>query len=384
MSNILRLQETLVLTIGDAVADLKAQGFRHVRDCARPQDVLDSQGRPLPEVQYFQNYVILIPEGGETLRDTIAVNLGDELCRWAYLPSEPQNLPAVIAGAKRMWTDEVSRLSDVPESGAARVYRTGFAGLDDHGFRIVTPSFMPIVGPYGSGKSIFLRQLLVNLWRLHGWKFLLTAFEEKIKPRYQRDFRRHLIGLPEKDWDERQVAKADIELDEACVFLRRKRNTLLDVERLIDRIEYAVRVYGLKVVAIDPVNEIDHQVPKGMAKTDYIGQFIMRFKQLADDYDLLLICVLHPPKDSVEKRGQKSGILTLNDGADSANWGNKADIGVCIWRHADGPTRLHIDKLKDHETMGKPTMCELIYDAGCNGFSVGKIGYEHFLGGSDV
>ena len=35
---------------------------------------------------------------------------------------------------------------------------------------------------------------------------------------------------------------------------------------------------------IDPVNEIDHQVPRGESKTDYMGKFIMRLKALADDY----------------------------------------------------------------------------------------------------
>ena len=113
-----------------------------------------------------------------------------------------------------------------------------------------------------------------------------------------------------------------------------------------------------------------------MAKTDYIGNFIMRLKQLADDYNLLIICALHPPKDGVEKRLQKSGLLTLNDGADSANWGNKADIGFCMWRNLHGPTLLHIDKIKDHETMGRPTLCEMIHDSALNRFRVGRIGYE--------
>ena len=75
---------------------------------------------------------------------------------------------------------------------------------------------MPIIGPYASGESVLLRQLLFNLWRLHKWKFLLTSFEENVKPRYQRDFRRHLIGRPmcteqgEILWSDSNIAKADI------------------------------------------------------------------------------------------------------------------------------------------------------------------------------
>ena len=83
-------------------------------------------------------------------------------------------------------------------------------------------------------------------------------------------------------------------------------------------------------------------------------------------------------QDGVEKRLQKNSLLTLNDGADSANWGSKADIGFCMWRDFKGPTFLHIDKVKDHETMGRPNLCEMIHDPVFNRFSVGRIGYEHF------
>lgn len=371
------ITKTAVLTIGpDAVALCNANGIKNAIDVSHPSAMVDHEGRLRCEIECFEKFVILIPKGMEDTRDAIAMNVGDERCKWAYMPDEPGNIPVVVVGAKRMWIDEVARLDDIPDPGPTTLYETGFARLDDHGLRLVTPAFMPIIGPYGSGKSIFLRQLLVNLWQLHEWKFLLTSFEEKVKPRFQRDLRRHLLGRHESLWTERDVAAADEEIQKACVFLRRKRNTVLDLERLIDRIEFAVRVYGIRVVAIDPVNEIDHQVPKGMTKTDYIGQFIMRLKQLADDYNLLVICALHPPKDGVEKRLQKNGLLTLNDGADSANWGNKADIGFCMWRDLSGPTLLHIDKIKDHETMGKPTLCEMIHDPSGNRFNVGRIGYD--------
>jgi hypothetical protein len=382
-----RTDMQLVLTLGEPLAErCRRAGLRHVKDASHPRMLLDGDGRVAPGVEFFGSYVILIDPEDESARDDIAICLGDERCRWAYWPENDEDLPAAIAGASRMWIDEISTMRDIPDPGVETTYESGFYKLDAHGFRITTPAFMPIIGPYGSGKSVFLRQLLVNLYQKHGWKFLLTSFEEKVKPRYERDLRRHFIGRPMVDrktgemlWSDEQIKKADAEIQKAAVFLRRKRSAVLDLDRLINRLEFAVRVHGVKVVAIDPVNEIDHQVPKGESKTDYMGRFIMRLKALADDYNLLMICCAHPPKDGVEKRLSKNGLLTLNDGADTAHWGNKADIGFCLWRNIEGPSLLHCDKLKDHETNGKPFLCELILDEGTNSFMVGRIGY-HIIG----
>ena len=358
---------------------VKALGYKHVAvvDMNRGGEQAIT-GTGVKSQWSFSSFVLALPSKLADLRDDLAVRLGDDKCRWIDWPfeSSPEHLQNALATARPMWTDEIATLSDIPEPGPVHAYTVGWPALDQHGFRVTLPAFMPVIGPYGSGKSVFLRQLLVNLWRLHGWKFLLTSFEERVKPRFVRDLRRNLIGKPQEEWTDMDVAHADGEIDRCAVFLRRKRNTTLDMARLLDRIEFAVKVHGVKVVAIDPVNEIDHQVARGESKTDYMGRFIMALKQLADDYGLLMICAAHPPKDGVEKRLQRNGLLTLNDGADTAHWGNKADIGLCLWRNIDGPTMLHIDKVKDHETMGKPTLCELHLNRRFNNFTVGRMGYD--------
>jgi hypothetical protein len=84
-----------------------------------------------------------------------------------------------------------------------------------------------------------------------GWKFLITAFEEYVKPR-----------------TEEEIARADAEIRKCAVCLRRKRNTLMDIERMFSRIEFAAKAHGVRVVAIDPFNEIDHHVPRNETKTD--------------------------------------------------------------------------------------------------------------------
>ncbi len=385
-----QLQLIIVATEADAVA-VREAGFRSVRVVTEEQSVFvqGADGWMLdPSLTLFSAFVLATPKGFESLRDALAVRLGDTSCKWvdcgdAASLADMTRIAGVVAvrdaitNAKPMWLDEIAGIDDVPDVTDEKLFETGFMALDEHGFRITLPAFMPIIGPYGSGKSVLLRQLLVNLWQIHGWKCLLTSFEERIKPRYIRDLRRHIIGRPIEEWTDRDVERADDEIRHGFKFLRRTRNAVLNADRLCDRIEFAVRVYGIRVVCIDPVNELDHEVGKGESKTDYMGRFIMRLKALADDYGLLMIVAAHPPKDGVEKRLTKGKLLTLNDGADTAHWGNKADIGWCVWRpDSDGPSVLHIDKVKDHETMGKPTLAELHLLPTLNAFRIGRMGYD--------
>lgn len=381
-----------------AAEALRSAGYRSVRVVPRAEDLYRAtrDGYELDDtLEHFGSIVLAYPLGSAQLRDDIAMRLGDLRCRWLSFPADApsaaayaesegaQALANLVLTAKPMWTDEVCTMDDVPDPDPEVTYECGIRGLDDHGFRLVRPAFMPVIGPYGSGKSVLLRQLAVNVWLKHGWRTLITSFEEKIKPRYQRDLRRHLIDKAVDFWTDEDVARADAEIRQAFRFLRRPRGALLNQERLLNRIEFAVKTHGVDVVIIDPVNELDHEVPKHQSKTDYMGQFIMALKALADDYNLLMIVAAHPPKDGVEKRLSRGKLITLNDGADTAHWGNKADIGWAVWRpELDGPTLLHIDKLKDHETMGRPTLAELVLDPRMNRFSVSRTGYD-ILGGNN-
>lgn len=392
----------LTLVLISAEADRQAvvdAGFKSVRVATSPESVcrvVNKKAAPDPTLEFFRDFVIAVRD--PVLRDGLAMRLDDTRCRWidgAVIDHGPNAIREAIDNASPMWTDEVCLLSDVPDAGPQRTYESGFAQLDEWGFRLVRPAFMPVIGPYGSGKSVLIRQLACNLWRMHGWRTLITAFEEKIKPRYVRDLRAHLIGDEDinpdgelrwtpkhpSQWSAADIAAADKEIESAFRFLRRKRGDVLDAERLIDRIEYGVKVYGAEVVIIDPVNEIDHQVPKGMSKTDYMGSFMMQLKALADDYNLLMIVCAHPPKDGTQRRGGKH-LYTLADGADTAHYGNKADIGWCVWRPTNdeyAPTYLNIDKLKDHDVMGRPTLAKLMLDRGMGRFAVTRVGYEDVL-----
>jgi twinkle protein len=353
-----KLRLTIAETVEDATA-LKKAGVGPVRLVTDPSSIWIPVGYEYeidPDVRQFSEFTLAVRS--EALRDELAMSLGDTCCSW--IDWSTVDLGEIEKHSRPMWVDEIALLDDIPDEPEQVGYKTGFQMLDEHGFRVVRPAFMPVIGPYGSGKSVLLRQLAVNLWKMHGWRTLITAFEEKVKPRYVRDLRRHLANW-NGDLSINSPDTLDREINSAFRFLRRKRNARLDADRLVDRIDYAARVYGVDVCIIDPVNEIDHSVPKGMSKTDYMGEFIMKLKHLADDHRMLMIVAAHPPKDAGAKRSGDH-IYTLNDGADTAHYGNKADIGWCVWRKTGtGATFLNIDKCKDVEVMGRPTLAKLSF-----------------------
>jgi hypothetical protein len=221
-----------------------------------------------------------------------------------------------------------------------------------------------MMGPYGHGKSTFLRQLLWQLWKKHRWRFLLTCLEEPVWPRIGNHFRQlHLNRILSHDTvpgmpTDEDIAAADDEIRKAAMFLTRPRNRLLGIEDFFDMVELAVRRDGVKVVGLDPVNDLDHKIDGNEAH--YWANFVMRCKWLADEYKLLFIACAHPPASAYGNLNQRQ-LLRLVNTAGGATWGNKADLGLCFWKPSDESdvTLLHHEKSKNHDTMGKPALYAL-------------------------
>src|SRR5262245_6646984 len=99
-------------------------GMRHVLLANKVETFLDGDGKVLPEVGFFDRYVIMIPKGLEHIRDAFAIRIGDELCQWAYLPEKPEDVASAVSGARSMWTDEVATMDDVPDDGPTKTYKS--------------------------------------------------------------------------------------------------------------------------------------------------------------------------------------------------------------------------------------------------------------------
>ena len=79
--------------------------------------------------------------------------------------------------------------------------------------------------------------------------------------------------------------------------------------------------FGVQVIVIDPLNELDHSRPADLSLTEYTDKAIREFKRLASALSVHMIVVAHPTKLS---GGERPGLYSISD---SAHWANKVDVG---------------------------------------------------------
>lgn len=135
---------------------------------------------------------------------------------------------------------------------------------------------------------------------------------------------------------------------------------------ILDLAKYCVRSFGIKILVIDPYNKIEHKYEKFENETQYISRFLDELTSFAKYYGCLVFLVAHPRK--MELDGVNHKCPTLYDISGSAQFYNKCDYGLTVYRERDPLERIftnnieaHFQKIK-YKNLGQTGMCELTYD----------------------
>ena len=196
--------------------------------------------------------------------------------------------------------------------------------------------------------------LVLNLAREHDWKICVCSTEIDNED-YELNSIRRIICRPLEDVEGHVIEKAKQFYQDHFIFVTN--NTMdvdmeLTLEKLIDLAEIAIIRDDCKVLLLDPWNEIEHKRNSDETETEYTGRAIRMLKKLARQYHIFVIVVAHPKMPQYGKI-QCPNLYSISG---SANWANKADYGVIIWRDSmDGNTsEVRVAKIKCHGPMGKP------------------------------
>lgn len=227
-------------------------------------------------------------------------------------------------------------------------------GFHDLRWRIKLGQLIIVTGMPGSGKSEWVDALAVNLGKYEGWTTAFYSPENHPVERHVAKLVEKLSRRAVRKWREDSELITESELERSIEAIHQRFRFLAPEEPSLDNILELARkeVYrsGIKLLVIDPWNELDHQRPGGLSETEYISQALTKLRTFARHYGVAVIVIAHPAK--MAKEGGEYPVPTPYDISGSAHWYNKADNCITVARNkADEsmPIEVHIQKVRFRE-----------------------------------
>lgn len=301
-------------------------------------------------------------EPGRILAADLARWFGPERCRFIEYPEGskdlnevllsggPQAVVETITHAKAYPVKGLYRLTDFPEPPPTISIPVGIDWLDDY-FALTMGTFSVISGWAGHGKTSLLMRMLANLM-LKGVNIALGSFETLPRPILERRMRACLYQCEESDQRANRIGQADELMAERLSIIAhtaRDSDTELDLDYIIELAKVAVLRDGVRLLVLDPWNEIEHKRGSEESETEYTGRAIRSLKRFALNYECAVWLVAHPRKPHTDGNPKPPSLYDL---AGSAHFANKADYGLII--HRDDMASNDIDARVVKVRMGLP------------------------------
>lgn len=281
-------------------------------------------------------------EPGRNLGADLARILGPERCMFVRYPEGCKDLnevliqhgaagvTAVINGAKPYPVHGLYKLADFPDPPELRSLPVGVDGLDRH-FALTPGTFTVIAGWAGHGKTSLLMRMLANVMK-SGVSIAIGSFETMPRPILENRLRSALYDCSPDDRRAATFGPADDLLaDKLSVIAHSPTSddTELTLEYIIELAKIAVVRDNIRLLVLDPWNEIEHQRNSSETETEYTSRAIRELKRFAKNYECAVWLVAHPRKPASDGNPKPP---SLYDIAGSAHFANKADYGLVVHR----------------------------------------------------
>ena len=256
--------------------------------------------------------------------------------------------------------DMVQEIEDMYYNGLPSGVGTGMYEFDKH-IRFEKGYITTITGIPSHGKSDWLDQMVLKLLIKEGWKGAFYSPENKPTRLHFSKLARKLVGQgwygPEK-MERELVMRAMAALDENIWFIKPENDFTL--ETILGHAKELQTRKGIDWFAIDAWNKLEHRYE--VNETKYVGECLDKIAVFCERNNMHCFLVAHPTKMRKNQTGAGYEVPTLYDIAGSANFYNKTDNGITVFRDFDnGTTDIHILKVK-FSHWGEPGMCTYQYE----------------------
>ena len=266
---------------------------------------------------------------------------------------------------------EYLSVSGAGDSGLERLFETGMPtgkGIDLRGFDDIVHfeegNLLLVTGYPGSGKSTLVNYIVMRLMVMYKWKTLFFSPEKMPQKYHEAELVSLLCGKEfQKGMTKEEFCNARDRLSGNVVFIDEAVSTVEDIVRLARR---SVRVYGIKVLVIDPFVYLSIPAIPGASETQKIAEMLKKLMLATREMHIVTILVAHPRKPSIDGPMEPS----LYEVAGSANFYNFCDAGIIMERVKSGDNLVKITCGKARrEFNGCLGECQLAYDSTCGRYS---------------
>lgn len=220
--------------------------------------------------------------------------------------------------------------------------------------------FTTITGVPNQGKSDALDQITLGLSLNANWKGGFYSPENKPTSLHISKLARKLIG--KGWWGQNRIDKDEINmvkeyLNDRFFFIKPENDFTLDT--ILKHGRDLVSRKGIDFLVIDAWNKLEHKY--GSDENKYIGESLDKLGTFFERNNIHGFIVAHPRKMLKQKNG-KFEVPNLYDISGSANWFNKSDNGICIYRdYEEEISRWYVQKVK-FSHWGSTGYCDFKYD----------------------
>lgn len=218
-----------------------------------------------------------------------------------------------------------------------------------------------VTGVPSHGKSAAVDQITLQLSLVNDWKGAFYSPENKPTSLHISNLSRKLIG--KSWWGEGRISKQEIEFVKAFLndrFFFIKPETDFTLDTILKHVKQLVLRKGIDFFVIDAWNKLEHKFRGDENK--YIGESLDKLATFCELNNIHCFLVAHPRKMLKQKGTQKFEVPNLYDISGSANFYNKSDNGICVYRDYDEEvSRWYVQKVK-FQHWGATGVCEFKYD----------------------
>jgi len=250
---------------------------------------------------------------------------------------------------------------DLYKGKSQKRYYCGFSSIDPF-FKIIKPSFNLFTGTPNSGKSSLTLEIALRTAREHGFKYLIFSPESSLAVNLKRLVEKYCQKpfdiMFHNRADETEVLEAIEFIHEHFLFID-KTNDSPDIDWLLERARLVHEEFDIDGLIIDPYNEINNERDNGLREDEHISSLISKIKRFNRETNTFTFLVAHPTKQIRSADGTFK-VNSLFDVSGSANWNNKADVGIIVTRdHENKTTNVRIAKVREIDVQGNIGECTI-------------------------